>query len=209
VSAVLVLSRSVAIIVLLALFLWIGNRQQQCLKQGPTSIIRLELAPTVEKADAFLGAWRRHRFSNSTECPGDWQAKLLTVQALDTWLILIYGPLFALLCWLAADHFRAVVGGAWALWPCSGGVATGRWCFGFYGEFRHQQDDFAGCRVRAVAVGVGECFFDQVVVDCGVLFVWGVCRGSLGWCLGGPEGRPGSAGLVKSARERLSRGRKR
>lgn len=105
-STVLSVARYAAIAVLLVLFLWIGNQQQQCLKEGPASIVHLELAPTVEKANAFLSLWRTHPLPSSTKCPGDWQAKLLTVQALDTWFILAYSPLFALLSWLAADYFH-------------------------------------------------------------------------------------------------------
>jgi hypothetical protein len=77
---------------------------------GPTEfILRSKRASLIKSAivgnsaEAFLRAWRNHPLPGLTKYPSDWQAKLLTVKARDTWLIPEYSPLFALLCWLAAD----------------------------------------------------------------------------------------------------------
>lgn len=59
-------------------------------------IVRLELAPTVEKANDFMRAWQEFRTT--------WQQDLDAAQAWDTWFICAYAPLFTLLCWLAATH---------------------------------------------------------------------------------------------------------
>jgi hypothetical protein len=86
-----------AIVSLTVLALWFGSLARNPVKGGPISIVRLELAPTVRAADSFMHAWQSARV--------DWQRDLNEAQAWDTWFICVYAPLFALLCWIAADHF--------------------------------------------------------------------------------------------------------
>ena len=85
-----------AIISLSALTVWFGALAQEPVKGGPLSIVRLELAPTVEAADHFMRAWQCARST--------WQQDLQLAQAWDTWFICAYAPLFALLCWVGAAH---------------------------------------------------------------------------------------------------------
>lgn len=92
------LAQGVAITLLSVMMVWFGALANQCVKGGPLRIVRLELAPTVEAANQFLGAWKSAH-------PADWQARLQTAQYWDTWFICAYAPLFTLLCWLAAAHF--------------------------------------------------------------------------------------------------------
>jgi hypothetical protein len=76
--------------------LWFASLGQKPLKGGPVSVVHLELAPTVRAADHFMEAWQTAR--------PNWRDELIEAQGWDTWLICSYAPLFALLCWIAADH---------------------------------------------------------------------------------------------------------
>ena len=105
-SGLPVVPRLVAVVVLAGLTLWFGWLAQAPLKGGPFRIVRLELAPDVASANVFLDAWRGFE-PPSGDRFGDWVARLQTAQAWDTWLICAYAPLFALLCWCAAEHFTA------------------------------------------------------------------------------------------------------
>ena len=92
-----VLPRVVAIAVLTAFFFWFGSLTSKPLAGGPLRIVSLELAPTEREANAFLTAWANAK--------PDWQDRLRRSLRWDTWFICAYAPLFALLCWVAADHF--------------------------------------------------------------------------------------------------------
>lgn len=102
------LPKVAAVVFLATLTVWFGVLAKQCFKTGPLRIVRLELAPTVASANAFLNAWRTCTPSPGDECPGDWQQRLRKGQAWDTWFICSYAPLCALLCWLAAARFAPV-----------------------------------------------------------------------------------------------------
>jgi hypothetical protein len=86
-----------AIVTLSLLMLWFGRLAREPVKDGPIPIVRLELAPTVRSADQFMSAWKAARQS--------WQQDLDLAQSWDTWFICAYAPLFALLCWVAAQRF--------------------------------------------------------------------------------------------------------
>ena len=92
------LAQGVAITVLTVMMVWFGTLANQCVKDGPLRIVRLELASTVMSANHFLDTWK-------SAYPADWQPRLQTAQYWDTWFICAYAPLFTLLCWLAAGHF--------------------------------------------------------------------------------------------------------
>ncbi|MEJ1965221.1 MAG: hypothetical protein WDO56_28265 [Gammaproteobacteria bacterium] len=92
------LSKGVAIAVLAIFFVWFGSLGNKPVAGGPRRIIGLELAPTVDAAEGFLQDWSKAR-------PGVWQGQLRESLDWDTWFICAYAPLFALLCWVAAEHF--------------------------------------------------------------------------------------------------------
>jgi hypothetical protein len=87
-----------AVVLLTVLSLWLGHLTGKPLAGGPLRIVRLELAPTASAANEFLQAWAKAR-------PCNWRMQLNESLSWDTWFICAYAPLFALLCWLAADHF--------------------------------------------------------------------------------------------------------
>lgn len=88
-----------AIIALTFLTVWFGKLAREPVKDGPMSIVRLELAPTVAAADRFMQAWKTARKTSKED--------LSLSQLWDTWFICAYAPLFTLLCWIAAQHFSA------------------------------------------------------------------------------------------------------
>jgi hypothetical protein len=97
-QATIVAPKIVAVLTLTALALWFGTLARGPAKDGSVSIVRLELAPTVEPQIPFLRAWEISR-------PRTWHGDLSRAQQWDTWFISAYAPLFTLLCWIAADHF--------------------------------------------------------------------------------------------------------
>lgn len=97
-----------AIVMLTILAVWFASLAQKPVKGGPKPIVCLELAPTVSAASNFLQAWKQAR-------PETWRADLNRAQLWDTWFICAYAPLFALLCWIAANHFAERFGGLGAV----------------------------------------------------------------------------------------------
>lgn len=85
------------VLTLAVLMSWTGSLARIPVKGGPVGIVHLELAFTTRAADRFMQAWITARPT--------WQRDLNAAQAWDTWFICTYAPLFALLCWLAADQF--------------------------------------------------------------------------------------------------------
>jgi hypothetical protein len=80
--------------VLIALALMFGRLTSAPLAGGPR-ILELQLAPTEERANAFLREWKAR---------DNWRERLKLSLDWDTWLICAYAPLFALLCWIASSH---------------------------------------------------------------------------------------------------------
>lgn len=86
---------AVGLTVLMVAFMVLTTRP---LKGGPHSIVTVELACNVEKANRFFDDWKNAR--------ADWQVPLRESLKWDTGVILTYAPLLALLCWMAARELH-------------------------------------------------------------------------------------------------------
>ena len=78
------------------------------LGNAPPRIVELELASTEKKAHDFIETWKKACLENPAKPEESWRDRLLRSISWDTWFILAYAPLLAILCWLAAGEFASV-----------------------------------------------------------------------------------------------------
>ena len=96
---------------MLAVLAWFFGKATRAPLEGSGAppILQLEIATTKEKADAFINTWKAACPENTAKPEEAWNARLLNSIRWDTWFILTYAPLLALLCWKAADEFASVM----------------------------------------------------------------------------------------------------